>query len=98
MVQATGSMCCKFPLGGAGIAFGHDHQAGSGPDRAWLQQRQDNQRCALQELGKYGTLYIEVTYHPFVSPEKQEQMQKQIEEARRKTLEVCLPAQYMLRA
>lgn len=42
----------------------------------------------LQELGKYGTLYIEVTYHPFVTPEKQEAMQKKIEESRRKALEV----------
>jgi hypothetical protein len=44
--------------------------------------------CTLQELGKYGTLYIEVTYHPFVTPEKQEAMQKKIEESRRKALEV----------
>lgn len=43
---------------------------------------------ALQELGKYGTLYVEVTFHPFVSPEKQEEMQKTLEESRRKALEV----------
>jgi hypothetical protein len=44
--------------------------------------------CTVQELGKYGTLYVEVTYHPFVSPEKQEQVQKKMEEARRKAMEV----------
>jgi hypothetical protein len=52
--------------------------------------------CGLQELGKYGTLYIEVTYHPFVSPEKQEEVQKKMEEARRKAMEVCLPAEQMV--
>lgn len=31
---------------------------------------------------------MEVTFHPFVSPEKQEEVQKKMEESRRKAMEV----------
>lgn len=44
--------------------------------------------CRSQELGRYGTLWIEVVFHPFVSPEKQEEAAKKLEESRRKALEV----------
>jgi hypothetical protein len=51
-------------------------------------KKRQEKKAKKAELGKYGTLWIEATFHPFVSPEKQEEAAKKLEESRRKALEV----------